>query len=176
MKVIPQIRNEWIMRLFSTQAADRPRASSAVGDLYLVAGFEPPQHFLWFESPFHASWAVALLLRSHSAIWRQTLESTERSSSGRESLARASEDVCRQVGASSWDAAVTAVGRPLGQHWVQPDFCHAENPERQRRCSRARGKQSHDDFVHGKGECHQRARHDSGSETRHNHEPKGCHR
>jgi len=122
MKVIPQIRNEWIMRLFSTQAADRPRASSAVGDLYLAAGFEPPQHFLWFESPFHASWAVALLLRSHSAIWRQTLESTERSSSGRESLARASEDVCRQVGASSWDAAVTAVGRPLGQHWVQPDF------------------------------------------------------
>src|SRR5262245_63481845 len=100
MKINAEIRNEWIVRLFSTQAADRPRANSAAGDLYLAAGFEAPQHFLWFESPFQASWAVALLLRSHSAIWRQTLESAERSSSGRELLARASEHLSRHVGAS----------------------------------------------------------------------------
>ncbi len=55
-------------------------------------------------------------------MWQQHLASTERTASGREQLDRIRKDVCQQVGSSTWDAAVTAVGRPLGHHWVQPDF------------------------------------------------------
>jgi len=122
MTLNTEIRDEWIKTLFSTLPADRPRADSAVCDLYVAAGFEKPRHLLWFDSPLQASWAVALLLESHSSVWQQLLASTEGTPSGRELLDRIRKDVCQQVGSSSWDAAVGAVGLPLSHHWVQPDF------------------------------------------------------
>jgi len=117
-----RIRTLWLKTLFSTAAANRPQAESAVADLYFAAGFQQPRHLLWFDSPLQASWAVALLLRPHSSIWEQLLVSTERTPSGREQLDRTRNNVCRQIGSANWDAAVTEAGLPLGHHWVQPDF------------------------------------------------------
>jgi hypothetical protein len=54
-----KIRREWVRTLFATSTADRPQAEAAVGNLYVAAGFEKPRHFLWFDSPLQASWAVA---------------------------------------------------------------------------------------------------------------------
>jgi|GEM_PF-490612 uncharacterized protein DUF6745 len=117
-----RIRTLWLKTLFSTAAANRPQAESAVADLYFAAGFQRPRHLLWFDSPLQASWVVALLLRPHSSIWQQLLASTERTPSGRGQLDRTRDNVRRQIGSETWDAAVTEAGLPLGHHWVQPDF------------------------------------------------------
>ncbi len=66
-------RSRWLAHLLSTEAADRPRAEGAMRDIYAAAGFSPPHHALWFDSPFDACWANALLTAPHSFIWQRLL-------------------------------------------------------------------------------------------------------
>ena len=62
MKTAAEIRAAWLAQLHSTIPADRPRAEAGVRALYASAGFAEPRHFLWFDSPCAASWAVAMLV------------------------------------------------------------------------------------------------------------------
>src|SRR5689334_67603 len=68
-------RAAWLARLLATGPADRTGAESAVRRLYSAAGFPEPRHLLWFDSPFEASWAVALLMAPHHGLWTEKLRS-----------------------------------------------------------------------------------------------------
>src|SRR6266536_2128369 len=77
-------RRRWLAYLLSTEPADRPRAETAVRDLYTAAGLEAPRCFCWFDSPAAACWAVAALLESRQASYfrrvahRHTIAQNER--------------------------------------------------------------------------------------------------
>ena len=47
----------------------------AVRRLYGAADFPEPRRILWFDSPFSASWVVALLIAPHHQLWSQRLSS-----------------------------------------------------------------------------------------------------
>jgi hypothetical protein len=108
------LRARWLTHLLSTDAADRPVAESSVQALYMAAGFAPPQHVLWFDSPLAASAAVALLIESQQPVWRNLLGSVRQRRGEREQLERASAQLCASVGAGTLEAVRAAVGAPLG--------------------------------------------------------------
>jgi hypothetical protein len=55
-------RARWLTQLKSTEPADRARAEAGVRRMAAAAGFTEPQHFLWFDSPRAASWALAVVV------------------------------------------------------------------------------------------------------------------
>jgi hypothetical protein len=89
-----------VAQLLSTAPADRARAEAAVRRLYDVAGFEAPQHIVWFDSPFAASWAVALLAAPHQQQWAQQLASKSLSASDRDRIEAARAVVIDGIGAT----------------------------------------------------------------------------
>ena len=78
------IREEWFRRLLSTEPADRAIVDAAVRDLYAATGFAPPQRCCWFESPFAASWAVALLIEAQHPVIGQLLKTAPPTSGERD--------------------------------------------------------------------------------------------
>ena len=106
-------RQTWFARLLSTEPADRSRAEAAVRDLYVSAGFAVPRHLCWFDSPFQAAWAVALLIEPHHYAWRPLIEAERRSRRVRTSIEAAEAAICRLCGADSIVAARTEMGIPL---------------------------------------------------------------
>ncbi len=71
MELASEIRATWLAQLFSTAAADRLRAEAGVRRLYAAGDFREPEHFLWYDSPFAASRAVAMLAAPYHQIWSQ---------------------------------------------------------------------------------------------------------
>ena len=112
-------RFRWLEQLFSKGPADRPRAEAAVISLYRAAGFEEPRHFLWFDSPFQASQAVALLLAEHHPAWRQARASLDRSARGRNTHLQLHTELCRALAVPDWAGVVEAVGRPMDPRWMR---------------------------------------------------------
>jgi hypothetical protein len=108
-----QGQHTWIARLLSTEPADRPRAEAAVRDLYRSAGFDTPRHLIWFDSPFAASWAVALLIEPHHAIWHNLIDAERRSRRGSQAVNSATDAICRPCGVQSLGAAQSEMGPPL---------------------------------------------------------------
>jgi hypothetical protein len=115
MKPLSQIRADWLRQLLSTVPADRHRAEAAVKRLYVAADFPEPRHFLWFDSPFRASWVVALLIAPHHHLWSPKL-SAGLSRTEREQLDRARASLGDALGIADSAAAVAAAGGPMGQH------------------------------------------------------------
>jgi hypothetical protein len=109
-----EARQRWLAQLFSTDAADRPQAEHAVGDLYAAAGLPEPTSFVWFDSPFAASWAVALLVEPHHSVWRDQLNAARRSRGLREHVERAEAALRAQCSASSLADVLAHFGGPLG--------------------------------------------------------------
>ena len=103
----------WLARLLSTEPTDRDRAEAAIRDLYVSAGFAAPRHLCWFDSPFEAAWAVALLIEPHHYAWRPLIEAERRSRRGRTSIEGAEAAICRLCGVGSIVAARTEMGIPL---------------------------------------------------------------
>lgn len=103
----------WLARLLSTQPADRSRAEAAVCDLYVTAGFSAPRHRCWFDSPFAAAWAVALLIEPHHYAWRPLIDAERRSRRGRTSIEAAEAAICRLCAVDSIVAARAEIGIPL---------------------------------------------------------------
>jgi predicted MFS family arabinose efflux permease len=66
-----EIRAAWTARQLSTEPIDRPAAETAISELYEAAGFEPPRHFFWFDSPWRARTAMVVLAEPHCP-WRRT--------------------------------------------------------------------------------------------------------
>ena len=115
MKSPSQIRADWLAQLHSTEPADRPRAEAGVRRLYAAAGFREPQHFLWFDSPFAASWAVALLIAPSHFLWGQKLASGL-SRDARERFDRTRSALGTRLGLADWNQVLAAAGTPLGEH------------------------------------------------------------
>ena len=115
-----EIRAAWLAQLLSTDAADRPRAESAIHRLYAAAGFAEPRHVLWFESPYDASWAVALLAAPHNPMWgnRFSLRGATRDEKQRAEKMRAR--LTDRLSASDWNQVTSVVGLPRGGHLMWP--------------------------------------------------------
>ena len=114
MKTPSQIRADWLAQLHSTEPADRPRAEAGVRRLYAAAGFREPQHFLWFDSPFAASWAVALLAAPSHFLWGQKL-SSGLSRDARERFDQTRSALGARLGLADWNQVLAAAGKPLGE-------------------------------------------------------------
>ena len=114
-----ELRSKWLDQLLSTAPADRPRAEVAVRRLYRAADLTEPRQILWFDSPFGASWLVALLIAPHHQLWSQRL-STDLSRNDREQLDRARSALGAGLGLADPKAALAAAGGPLGQHLQFP--------------------------------------------------------
>ena len=113
MTSVHEHRTAWLARLLSTEPADRAGAASAVPRLDAAAGFAEPRHIIWFDSPFEASWAVALLSASHHGLWTDRLTSGL-SRQDRPHVARATAALVERTGAALPQTAspCTAGGRP----------------------------------------------------------------
>jgi len=119
MPSVSELRAKWLEQLLSTAPADRARAEAAVRRLYQAADLPEPRHFLWFDSPFSASWLVALLIAPYHQLWSQKL-STGLSRNDREQLDRARSALGAALGLADPKAALAAAGGPLGQHLQFP--------------------------------------------------------
>jgi hypothetical protein len=118
-KPLSEIRADWLRHLLSTAPADRGRAEAAVKRLYAAADLPEPRRFVWFDSPFRASWVVALLVAPHHRLWSQKLSSGV-SRREREQLERARSSLGDALGIADPAAASAAAGGPLGQHLQFP--------------------------------------------------------
>ena len=116
MKSNSEIRAAWLAQLLSTAASDRPRAEAGVRRLYSAIGFFEPRHFLWFESSFEASWAVALLIAPHNQLWRDKFSSREDKKTAEQARANLSE----RLGIADWNQVLAAIGRPRGGTLMWP--------------------------------------------------------
>lgn len=116
----PQICAEWLARLLSTEPADRPRAESALCDLYAAAGLPPPKHFFWFDSPFAAAWAVALLTEPHDFLWQRIMQDLDRRKREREYIERARARLCQSAAQPEWKSLVALAGEPLSLSRMRP--------------------------------------------------------
>lgn len=115
-----EIRSRWLAQLLSTEPADRPQAQAAVREIYAAAGFETPRYVFWFDSPFDACWANALLSAPHSSIWPQMLAGLAQIRTHREKIEQVRAQLCGSAAENNWDALVGAVGRPMGSHTGPP--------------------------------------------------------
>ncbi len=120
MKSISEIRAAWLAQLLSTEPADRPRAESAVRRLYAAAGFAEPRHFLWFDSPFEASWAVALLVGPHNQLWRDRFTSRGASRDEKERADKTRANLTARLRITDWNQMPATVGRPRGGNLTWP--------------------------------------------------------
>ena len=101
MRSESDIRAAWLAQLFSTEPADRPRAEDGVRRLYKAAGFAEPRHFVWYESPFEASWPVALLAAPHNFTWAESMASAAKSRDGQERIDRARSTLAAKLGVAA---------------------------------------------------------------------------
>ena len=119
MRSETEVRGEWLARLLSTAAADRPAAEAAVRRLYAAVGFAAPQHMLWFDSPSAASWPVALLAAPYDFTRGQRLSSgLSRDDRTRMEKARATLGV--HLGIGEWDDVLAAIGAPRAMSLAYP--------------------------------------------------------
>jgi hypothetical protein len=100
--------------------ADRPRAEVAVRRIFEAAAIAPPRHYCWFDSPFDAAWAVALLIEERHRVWRDLVSGARARRAERESIDRAAARLCEACGVPSLDAARAAVGPALGMSLQYP--------------------------------------------------------
>jgi hypothetical protein len=114
MALRDEVRAQWLKQLLSTDPADRPAAEAAISDLYVAGEFIPPGGALWFDSPFEASWAVALLVARHNPTWRDSLESSGRLRDNRSRIDRMRSTICERLNASDWESASSTAGNALG--------------------------------------------------------------
>jgi len=117
-----EIYSRWLAQLLSTEPADRPRAQAGVRDLYTAAGFEPPRYVFWFDSPFDACWANALLTAPHSSIWAQLLGGLAQMRFHREKIEQVRAQLCKSAAENNWDVLVAETGRPMGSHVPPPSL------------------------------------------------------
>src|ERR1044071_7312038 len=114
MKSHSEIRAAWLAQLLSTEPADRPRAESAVRRLHAAAGFAEPRRVLWFESPFEASWAVALLAAPHYQTWRDRFSSRKATRDERDRAEQMRATLSERLEIVDWNQMPAIAGRPRG--------------------------------------------------------------
>lgn len=113
MRTDDEIRADWRGHLLSTEPADRPRAESALRELYSLAELAPPEHIFWLDSPFAAAWAVGLLSEQHDFIWQRIIEAASRRKSERDYMDQVRAKLCESVGQPDWKTLVAEAGEHL---------------------------------------------------------------
>ena len=106
-------RADWLKLLLTTEPADRPRAESGVRDLYAACGLPHPRYLLWYESPFDAAWAVAMLVSGYDQVWRHIIDRESRVPAQRAKMQVAQADLCRRLAEADWAGACSAMGLPF---------------------------------------------------------------
>jgi hypothetical protein len=107
------IESRWRDHLFSTVPADRAATEAAVRDLYVAAGIAPPRYFCWFDSPFAAALAVALLLEPRSRNWGILIGDARRRRDERERIERAEAQLVAQTSQRDLAGVISAFGPPI---------------------------------------------------------------
>jgi hypothetical protein len=108
-----QIRAEWLSRLLSTASVDRAETEAAVREVYLACDLSPPQCFLWFDSPYAALWAMALLSAGHDALWQNIVQAMSRYKREREMIERLQVTMCKSINQPDWKSLIAAAGKPM---------------------------------------------------------------
>jgi hypothetical protein len=102
----------WLTALRQTAASDRAAAEAAVGRIYSAAGLVAPR-CCWFDSPFRASHAVALLVERFNPARAVLLASERRSPKTRAPLEQAERALQAALGVSSLRDVLSQAGAPL---------------------------------------------------------------
>ena len=120
MKSEHEVRAAWLTHLFSTAPADRARAEQAVRSLYAAAGFAEPKHFLWFDSPFAASWAVGAVAERYDRSWAQLFKAHAQARDVKQKADETRSVLGSRLGVTGWDAVLAAIGTPLAASLQYP--------------------------------------------------------
>jgi hypothetical protein len=99
--------------MFSTEPSDREKAQTAVRKIYLEAGLDAPQHFLWFDSPQTIRSALISLLSPHDPTY---IYAWARGAKFKiqPPAAGIRDQICAMLAALNWEAAAAAIGKPIG--------------------------------------------------------------
>ncbi|HEX8365184.1 MAG TPA: SMI1/KNR4 family protein [Allosphingosinicella sp.] len=103
----------WRTRMLSTEPVDRAAVETSLRALYAAAELGEPRHFLWYDSPLGAIWAVAALAGRESAI----AGLLPGSGGAARRYEEARRDVRDRLGAGDDAAARAAAGR-----WLHSSF------------------------------------------------------
>src|SRR5262245_50983524 len=93
----PEVLARWRDHLFSTTPADRAATEAAVRPSYTAAGISPPRFFGWFDSPYAAAWAVALLLEPRDRNWHTLVGDARRRRADRKRIEQAESQLLAQT-------------------------------------------------------------------------------
>jgi len=105
-----QTIGKWRGLTISTETVDRRAAETAIRTLYAAAGMPEPAHFLWYDSPVAATWAVAALAEGTDASLELSLPLVRQRSASRARYDEARRDVCERLGASDPESAQALAG------------------------------------------------------------------
>jgi hypothetical protein len=121
-----EIRAAWLGDLLSTKPAARQRAEAGLRDVYLHAGFGPPTHFFWFDSPFTAALAEFLLMAAHDSFHRRLLNDFRRDQQRRERIDAVRAALCEGA-RLDWET-LTAVtgGTAMENCWIPNESNRAQ--------------------------------------------------
>ena len=95
-------------------------AESGVRDMYRAAGFEPPRHLLWLDSPAEACWAVMILKASYDQLIRRIVNAQEQTRASRQQFEAIRGQMCKMAGVTHWQTLAEAAGRLLVQQGADP--------------------------------------------------------
>lgn len=102
-------RARWLTQLKSTEPADRRRAETGARRMAAAAGFTEPQHFLWFDSPQAASWALAVVV-ARGYPWTSILTPSALTRSERDQFDQARATLGSALGTNDDQRIIAAFG------------------------------------------------------------------
>jgi hypothetical protein len=89
-------------------------------NIYSAADLPNLKHFFWFDSPFCAAGAAALLLAETDFIWKPMIDAMERNQVQREWLDGLRDQMCRVAGFSDWSTVVETSGLSVSPAQARP--------------------------------------------------------
>ena len=101
---------KWRSKLTSTEPVDHAEVEAALGALYAAAGFPEPRHFLWYDSPLAAIWAVTALAEGQHQMVDMCLPHVRQGKAARRRHDEAREDVFRRLEAGDLAGAQAESG------------------------------------------------------------------
>ena len=119
MTPLAENRARWLAQLKSTEPANRPRAEDGARQMAAAAGFKEPQHFVWFDSPHAASWAIAVVV-ARSYPWNMTLAPKSLTRDEREQFDNARSALGAALGTADEQSIIAALGAPRISSLVFP--------------------------------------------------------
>ncbi|WP_211244187.1 DUF6745 domain-containing protein [Actinospica robiniae] len=105
----PELLEKWSRISLCVEPVDRAAAEAAVAELYILAGFAPPQHFVWCASPLEGARLITGASAEEAGRFGESLRQELRNGPWQ----RARADVLTQLGAQGWTQAWRETCGPL---------------------------------------------------------------